>query len=162
MMEQGAFGRYSIRYAVSDDVTGLAAISEDSLIYSWNEKDFAEAIVYSNARVFVCEDNSGPVGYAIIYHAADQGEIPSIAVRRDMRCKGIGSFILRHLFSEGYSLGVRKLFLEVRESNDPAVALYESVGFLRVGIRKDFYDNPKEDACVMMKILGDYQEERAI
>ena len=151
--------RFNIRYASMEDAAKLAAISEDSLVYSWNERDFTEAIEYDSAKVFLCEEGEEPVGYAIIYHAADEGEIASIAVKRRMRRQGIGTLMLEHLFDEGYGLGVRKLFLEVRESNEPAIGLYESAGFLRVGVRKGFYERPKEDASVMMRILGDSRIE---
>lgn len=144
---------YTIRKATESDAAELAAISEESLHYFWNEKDFAEAVVYSQAEVYVCESDAEMLGYVILYHAADEGEVPSIAVRPSARRRGVGSFLLRELMGKGGELGVRKIFLEVRESNEPAQGLYESAGFLRVGVRKDFYDNPREDAMIMVKEL---------
>jgi ribosomal-protein-alanine N-acetyltransferase len=57
-------------------------------------------------------------------------------------------------FADAAKRGVRKVFLEVRQSNAPALALYEHMGFLRVGVRKNFYSNPTEDACLMMCLIG--------
>ncbi len=144
---------YSFRMAAEADAAELAMISEKSLHYFWNEKDFAEALAYSQAKVYVCEAGAKLLGYVILYHAADEGEIPSIAVRPSARRRGVGSFLLRELMEKGGELGVRKIFLEVRESNEPAQSLYEAAGFLRVGVRKNFYDEPVEDGIIMVKEL---------
>ena len=153
MMDGLTHAVYSVRLALESDAARLAAISEESLHYFWNEKDFAEAIAYSQAKVYVCETDAELLGYVILYHAADEGEIPSIAVCRKSRRQGIGSFLLRKLMEQSGELGVRKIFLEVRESNEPAQRLYESAGFLRVGVRKNFYDEPVEDGIIMAKKL---------
>jgi ribosomal-protein-alanine N-acetyltransferase len=62
--------------------------------------------------------------------------------------------MLEAVFADAAKRGVRKVFLEVRQSNAPALALYEHIGFLRVGVRKNFYANPTEDACLMMCLIG--------
>ena len=92
-------------------------------------------------------------GYVVCYRAADEAEIPSIAVDEAVRRQGVGRELLEQLFELCYGEGVRKVFLEVREHNIAAQQLYESVGFLRVGVRSKFYDRPREDAYIMMREL---------
>ena len=149
-----------IRAACREDVKELAALSQASMRYSWSEQDFAEALTYSQAKVYLCEQDGQVLGYAILYHAADQGDVPSIAVRHSARRQRVGSRLLEHVFGEAYTLGVRKLFLEVRDSNDAAQRLYETMGFLRISVRKGFYDQPREDAVVMMRILQKPDDRR--
>ena len=142
-----------MRLAQPEDADALAEISRRSLHYAWSERDFLITIKNPQAKVYLAEGSDGAAGYVVLYHAADEGEIASVGVHPSQRRRGIGSRILGYMMEQCGTFGVKKLFLEVRESNDAAQGLYESFGFLRVGVRKDFYDSPKEDAFLMMRIL---------
>ena len=88
------------------------------------------------------------VAYGIISHAADEGEVVSIAVDPAYRRRGYGAALLQALFSAARTLGVRQIFLEVRVTNRPAIALYENCGFVQVGRRPNYYAALGEDALV--------------
>ncbi len=136
------------------DADALAEISLASLDLPWRAADFVQAVENPLAAVCVAEDTDGICGYVVLYHAADEGEIPSVAVDAAKRQRGIAKALIQQAFSEVIPQGVKKVFLEVRESNLPARALYDGLGFLQVSIRKNFYTNPTENACLMMCLIG--------
>ncbi len=164
----------TIRNAKIDEFHELEEISVSSMSEPWREADFMSAekneyalilaaveedvktgdnddlAVYADAAAL---DAGNPVGYAVGYFAADEAELPSIAVSPQMRRHGIGDALLNELFNQVKARGAAKLFLEVRESNEAAIALYEKNGFITAGTRRHFYSNPEEDALVMMKLL---------
>ena len=142
-----------IREAQIGDVLRIAEIAEAAFRSGWNAEDIAGTVDQSQARVYIYEEAGEILGYVIFYFAADEGEIPSIAVRENARRRGIAEGLLRALFCEGKNLGVAKIFLEVREHNEPAQALYRKCGFLYVGSRRRFYTEPEEDAHILMRAI---------
>ena len=89
------------------------------------------------------------VGYAGYWQVMDEGHIMNIAVREDLRSRGIGHALMEAMLKEGDCLGILYWTLEVRVSNDPALHLYEKTGFTSAGIRPGYYSNPKEDANIL-------------
>ena len=75
----------------------------------------------------------------------------NVAVHPDRRRQGIAENLITHLIQELKNRGSHALMLEVRASNAPAIALYEKLGFRQVGLRKNYYRNPKEDALILRK-----------
>ncbi|MBP5253769.1 MAG: ribosomal protein S18-alanine N-acetyltransferase [Lachnospiraceae bacterium] len=98
-------------------------------------------------------DRPGIVGYIGMYRALDEGNIANLAVDPAMRRQGVGRRLLEALLRQSAPLGVKTLFLEVRESNVPAFTLYESLGFCQVGRRRDYYQSPREDARIYARSL---------
>ncbi|MBQ1640641.1 MAG: ribosomal protein S18-alanine N-acetyltransferase [Lachnospiraceae bacterium] len=145
---------FEVREATTEDAVAMAVVSEQSLDLPWQAKDFADAVHSPQALAYVAADANGAFGYVVLYHAADEGEIPSVAVDANHRRCGAARRMMEAVFADAAKRGVRKVFLEVRQSNAPALALYEHMGFLRVGVRKNFYSNPTEDACLMMCLIG--------
>jgi ribosomal-protein-alanine acetyltransferase len=92
-----------------------------------------------------------PVGFVILRCFADDGELLQIAVDRDARRCGVADLLLNAALEYSQEKNLRAVFLEVRKSNDAAVALYKKHGFKSVRLRKDYYSNPLEDALVMTK-----------
>jgi ribosomal-protein-alanine N-acetyltransferase len=85
---------------------------------------------------------------------ADEAEITNLAVTADERKKGVGGAILDHLIGTAEKTSVRRIYLEVRESNVGAFSLYSSRGFTEIGRRPGYYRLPKEDAILMMLEVG--------
>ena len=83
----------------------------------------------------------------------DEAEIPNVCVKESARCRGVGKQMMTVLMEEAKKLGMAMLYLEVRESNSPARALYQRLGFEENGIRKNFYEHPVENAVLMSKTL---------
>ncbi len=143
----------TVKVAEKNDFGALAAISLASMSEPWSVADFVAASENPFAIVLAAEDENGPAGYAVGYFAADEAELPSIAVKASCRGRGIGSRLLSELSDAVREKGASKLFLEVRESNEAALALYQKNGFITAGVRKRFYRDPDEDAFVMMRLL---------
>lgn len=143
----------TIRNAKQNEFHALEEISVSSMSEPWKEADFISAEKNEYALILTAVEKDSPAGYAVGYFAADEAELPSIAVSPQMRRRGIGDALLNELFIQVRQRGAAKLFLEVRESNEAAIALYEKNGFITAGTRRHFYSNPEEDALVMMKLL---------
>ena len=93
------------------------------------------------------------VGYAAVFCSGDEGNLVSIGVDADHRNMGIATELLDIVYDMAAGRGVRSINLEVRESNLPAVRLYEQEGFEKAGKRPGFYRNPEEDALIYIKTL---------
>src|ERR1700756_3550686 len=98
---------------------------------------------------------SGPdlLGFAVDHLVADVCELESIVVAKSARRKGIGKALLKAVGSWSLASGARKLELEVRAGNVPAIEFYESTGLLREGLRRKYYCDPEEDAVLMGRHL---------
>lgn len=124
---------------------------------AWSLNAFRSALSDSNALYLTAvENNSGCVlGCCGVWQSFEDGEVMNVMVRPDMRGKGCGAAMLKELFRLSGKRGIENFTLEVREGNLPALRLYESLGFVSAGIRKNFYDNPKENAVIMWKRKSD-------
>ena len=115
----------------------------------WSEGLFRDALECPDTVLLVAEKEDGTVlGYAVLSAVLDEGSLDNIAVAPHCRRRGVADALLSALTLFGRER-LSVLFLEVRASNYPAVALYEKHGFVPVGRRKDYYDAPREDAILM-------------
>jgi ribosomal-protein-alanine N-acetyltransferase len=143
-----------IRDADPADVEVVAAIEAVSFSNPWQPETFRSLIEQGRAYIPVAEDpEKGVIGYAVFWWALDQGELANVAVRVEHQGRGIGSALLDRVMDHARERGVESLFLEVRVSNETAHRLYLSRGFTQVGVRKDYYQKPREDARILMKDL---------
>jgi [ribosomal protein S18]-alanine N-acetyltransferase len=96
-------------------------------------------------------DETSPVvaGFVAVRRAADEAEVLKLAVDPSHQRQGIGRVLLQEACQRIKALGVRRVYLEVRASNEPAIRLYASTGFTAQYVRKDYYELPPEDAVVM-------------
>ncbi len=118
---------------------------------AWSEEGFLSALGMENNCYLVAILDGEVVGYCGCYCTLDEGEITNVATKESARGKGIATAILKEEFARIQEMGVARVVLEVRYSNAPAIHVYEKLGFENVGIRKDFYSDPKEDAIIMIK-----------
>ena len=115
----------------------------------WSEALFRDALENPHTAALLAEGEDGAVlGYAVLSAVLDEGNLDNIAVDPNCRRRGVADALLSALTDFGRGR-LSVLFLEVRSSNLPAVALYEKHGFVPVGRRKDYYDAPREDAILM-------------
>lgn len=117
----------------------------------WSEQGFFDALAMENVIFLTAFDRGCLLGYCGVYIAADEGEITNVAVAEEYRGRGIAGALLRRLIDEGGRLGATRYILEVRASNSEAIHLYEGLGFLPGGVRRNFYLRPTEDALVMIR-----------
>ena len=131
----------------------MAAIEAESFSLPWSLSAFTNTVEKENFRYFVAEKAGEILGYCGFLFVLDEAEIPNVCVKASARKQGVGRQMLTVLIEEALRLGIATLFLEVRESNVAARRLYESLGFVENGIRKNFYEQPVEHAVLMSKTL---------
>jgi ribosomal-protein-alanine N-acetyltransferase len=141
----------NIRRAVADDATMIAAMEEEYFSDAWSRKDIFTYICSGDSMSFVATDDSGVViAYMLGRIIAPEGEIYRIAVDERHRRRGIGYRLLSFALKTERGRGLESIFLEVRSKNEAAIALYRAYGFEDIGIRKNYYKNPSDDAIVMV------------
>lgn len=118
----------------------------------WNYNVFKSELENGNSRYLVAKIDNEIVGFAGIIPILDEADISNIVVHKNFRNQKIGSSLLEGLINLAISLNLRELNLEVRESNFPAIKLYEKYGFEICGFRKKYYNN-MENAVLMKKFL---------
>lgn len=142
-----------IRPMTKEDCVQVAAIEATSFSVPWSLKAFTETVEKENFRYYVAEEEGEIIGYCGFLFVLDEAEIPNVCVKSSARKRGVGKLMMSVLMEEAKKLGMAVLYLEVRESNTPARALYKSLGFEENGIRKNFYEHPVEHAVLMSKTL---------
>ena len=140
-----------IRRSRPADAPEIAELESEIFSDPWSEGDVTSYICRETAMCFTATDESGVVGYIIGSKIPPEGEIYRIAVRSDKRQRGIGYRLLSYALKTELGEGVETVFLEVRSKNSPAIALYKAYGFSECGKRKNYYQNPCDDAVVMVK-----------
>ena len=144
----------TVRLSAPGDAKLLSGISCASMTSAWSEMDFLDAMSGDHSVCLTAVADGTVAGYMVMYHAADEGEIPSVAVHESFRRRGVAHTMMTELFTRARALGLTRLFLEVRKSNMPAIAYYESFGFLCAGERKNFYSDPVEDALIYTTVIN--------
>jgi ribosomal-protein-alanine acetyltransferase len=142
-------GHYRIRPAALADAAALVAIERRCFGDPWSEASFREALASSWNFVLVAEVSRGVSGYLVGRETAGTGEVLNLAVAPEFRRRGVGEALLEAGLAAFRRSRVDEVFLEVRESNTSARALYARHGFRPVGQRSAYYRNPKEDAVVL-------------
>ena len=145
----------SVRRLRSEDAAAIATILRDSPeAANWTEAGLREMAERGEVVAFAGEADGEMTGFVVARRAGDEGEILNLAVRPANRRKGEGAALLRATLKEFRALGVRRVFLEVRESNERGVAFYAKHGFTRTGKRRAYYREPEEAAIVMEMALS--------
>lgn len=134
--------------AEAHDAGVLAALEKECFSEPWHESALLDAMASEDYICLKAVCAGTIAGYALFQNICAEGYVCSIAVFAEMRQKGIGRALLRAM-KEYTDKNLQFLTLEVRPSNTPAIALYESEGFLPAGRRKNFYRKPTEDALLM-------------
>ncbi|MBO4214679.1 MAG: ribosomal protein S18-alanine N-acetyltransferase [Lachnospiraceae bacterium] len=138
-----------IREMNTEDLAVVSEIEKMCFTMPWSRDGFEAALSMQGNVFIVYEKNDEILGYCGYYGVLDEAEITNVAVHPDMRNRGIGRDMVSALLSKANKAGIKRVLLEVRESNDPAIHLYEELGFKKLGIRKDFYEQPRENAYIM-------------
>ncbi len=144
-----------VRKMKLQDVAEVAEIEKECFITPWSRQSFeAEIIKNKFARYLVGLDDDNQVCvYMGYWKIMDEGHITNIAVKEKHRGKGYAKQIIKDIIQLAKSENVKVLTLEVRQSNLPAINLYQSFGFVEIGIRKQYYIDTKEDAILMLLSL---------
>ena len=134
-------------------VSGIAAIEEECFSDPWPRDTFASQLSGPNHTFLVALDGNSVVGYVGLMYVLDEGYISNVAVTATYRRQSIADQLIEMLISRGICMGLSFLTLEVRQSNEAAKSLYIKHGFTSVGLRKNYYTKPKDDALLMTLYL---------
>ncbi len=137
-----------------EDLDEVEAIEKASFSIPWSRNSIKDAMNTPDNVYIVCEEDGHIAGYCGMWTVLGEGNIVNVAVGEAYRRRGIGREMMDSLIERGLEKQVEIFFLEVRQSNEAAKHLYESAGFKNIGLRKNFYEKPCEDACVMSRIIS--------
>ena len=140
-----------VRKMQPEDLLQVCEIEKDNFSLPWSEKSFLESMERNDTLFLVALNGEEVAGYLGCYCVAGEGEITNVAVKSSYRRQGIGGKLLETLYEEAKALHTQEFFLEVRESNEAAIGLYSRQGFVKEGVRKNFYEQPVENAVIMLK-----------
>lgn len=132
-------------------VAQVAALEKQCFSDPWSENSVASELENPLSLWLIAEEDGAVCGYVGSQTVLDETDMMNIAVHPDCRRKGIAAALITELVSQLKARGSRVLRLEVRESNFSAIALYEALGFTQLGLRKNYYRNPKENALILGK-----------
>lgn len=143
-----------IRRAEKEDVAFIAALEKATFSLPESESAFSDMLAKADHILLVATEGDQQLGYIGAYTVCRESDILTIAVLPAARGRGIGSALLSALMQMLKDSGESDaIFLEVRQSNTPARALYTSLDFTEIGVRRGYYQNPKEDAILYKRIL---------
>lgn len=131
------------------DIPEVASIEARVFSMPWSEQGFADALKQDTIFVTAKQDER-VIGYCGMYCSFEEGEITNVAVLPEVQNHGIGKKIISVLLRAAQEKNISRIVLEVRVSNTPAIRLYEGFEFQKAGIRKGFYEKPREDAAIMI------------
>lgn len=126
-------------------------IETECFSHPWSKKSIESEINNDTSLFLVATENDEVIGYIGMSTVIDEGYIFNVAVKSTQRKKGIASALINELITYGKKNNFCFITLEVRESNEPAISLYSKFGFIKVGERKNYYSDPKENAILMTK-----------
>lgn len=132
----------------------IAEIEAECIADGWSENAFRETLENQSALILAAVSEGETVGFLNGSFVLDEAELLNIAVSPEYRRNGVAQQLFSAFETALGELGVTALYLEVRESNHAAISLYEKLGFVRNGLRKNYYRNPVENAVLMAKITG--------
>ena len=144
-----------IRKMKREDVPQIAELERCCFSDPWSEASVASELE-NELSLWMVEETDGVVrGYIGSQSVPPDCDIMNLAVAPNERRQHLGRQLLRSLLDALQERGIERVFLEVRPSNLPARTLYEAFGFRQVGVRKQYYVNPTEDALILRKELPD-------
>lgn len=133
------------------DIDAVLEIEARAYRFPWSRTIFGDCLI-AGYFANVIELDGQVAGYSILSTAAAEAHILNLCIDPARQRRGLGRQLLEHLLDYARDIGVERIFLEVRPSNEAAVQLYASAGFVRLGVRKSYYRaaDGREDAMVLV------------
>lgn len=138
-----------VRPILEKDLDRVCEMETASFSMPWKREDFVDLMKDSNSEYIVLEADGYVAGAAGYTFNGFEGYINNVVIDEKFRGRGLGKVLMEGLLNIGREKGVTEFTLEVRVGNLPANRLYESLGFVNEGVRKNFYEKPVEDANVL-------------
>ena len=140
-----------LRRMEAGDIDSICAIEERVFPSPWSRQSFEEEMVNALAVYIVAETGGRIAGYIGAWRILDEGHITNLAVDTHWRRRGLGRRLLGAMETLLWREGIRRVTLEVRVSNEPALSLYRRQGYRERGVRRRYYQDNGEDAYIMWK-----------
>ena len=140
-----------IRCALPDDIPAVAALERETFSLGAEESALERMRQNPNSVILCAAEDGTLVGYAYFQFVLDEGYVGNLAVRPECRRRGIGEALTCAMADKAREKGLSFLTLEVRESNLPAIRLYEKCGYETVGVRRNYYEKPRENALLLTR-----------
>jgi ribosomal-protein-alanine N-acetyltransferase len=148
-------GALAFRRARAEDVGRVMEIEKEGFLHPWSRELIERELEHAWSQLLLAEAGEGGpvVGYIVFWLVHDEVHVLNVATALTARRCGVGRALMEAAEREGRRRGCRISTLEVRRSNEPALALYRAIGYRQVGIRPNYYAEEQEDAIVMVKTL---------
>lgn len=144
-----------------NEVKAVSDISKECFSLPWSYEGVLSELEIKGAKTFVAQCENEIAGFLNVRFVLDECAVNNIAVKEKFRRKGIANKLLTELIDYSKERKVSFINLEVRLSNEKAISLYKSFGFKTVGIRKNFYEKPTEDAYILVLMINyDKEDEK--
>ncbi len=143
-----------IREMEDADLDAVSSIEAECFSRPWTREAFSDSIHRDDTVFIVAADEAGIAGYVGMYVAFGEGEITNVAVSPLRRRQHIGCALIEGIGDIAEADNMSSIILEVRASNTAAIGLYTRYGYRNIGVRKNFYDFPREDAIIMKRDFG--------
>lgn len=145
-------GIVRVREMTAEDIEDATLLEKTNLgKEAWSQKQLIDALTRDDTIYLVAVKSEKVVGLCGVQNISGEGEITNVSVASYCRGEGIGYKMLKQLLERGKGIGIKDYTLEVRATNEPAIHLYERLGFKSEGVRPGFYDEPKDDAVIYWK-----------
>ncbi len=142
---------WTTKRMTEEDVAAVAALEAANFSRPWSYDSFFQTLSDENYIVIIAKDADALLGYCVLLCTGEEADITNVCTTPEARGKGVATGMLTALMEAGESRGITEFFLEVRESNTPARSLYTKLGFEEIGLRKNYYEEPREHAVLMKK-----------
>ena len=148
-----------LRAMQQEDVEGVMLIENEVVEFPWTASIFSDCIKVGYS-CWVLDEEGKILGYGLLSVSASEAHVLNICIKGIRQHQGLGKRMMKHLIKQGRFLRAESVYLEVRVSNANAIDLYQKLGFVRVGERKDYYPakEGREDALVYSLNLTDSGE----
>ena len=141
------------------DLDQVVKIEEQLFSMPWTYEGFLGGMNQMGSIFLVAKMGEKVVGYLGMYCAFDEAEITNVGVDQQMWNQGIGQILMDAALKQARQEKIEHLILEVRKSNEQAIHLYKKMGFEKIGLRPDFYEQPREDGIVMKMNWNNWKEK---
>ena len=141
---------YQLRPMREDDLDAVMQIEPTIYSHPWTRGNFSDSL-NSGYSAWVLEQDNKMIGYALLMLVMDEAHLLNLSIAKPQQKRGLGRYLLEHMLNIAKTHKVTNMFLEVRPSNISAIALYESMGFSEMAVRRGYYPakEGREDAVIM-------------
>ena len=141
----------TFREMLVEDLEQVVDIEQNLFSVPWTKEGFLTYLMKKDTMFFVVEEKERILGYCSMMTVLDEGDILNVAVRSDRQKEGIGQFLVDSMLRMAEMQGIKLVHLEVRPGHETARRLYQRLGFKEDGLRRNYYENPVENAVLMTK-----------